>query len=77
MFLIDYNCTFLPFFISDSSEEAEALVDSLTIENTTLNEENLQGLSSTDFQTLTELSHELTLNNNETDEAEGIMQGKY
>lgn len=77
--LISYglDCSFLSLFILDSSEEAEALVDSLTIENTTLNEENLQGLSTTDFQTLTELSHELTLNNNETDETEGIIQQNH
>lgn len=62
------------FYILDSSEEAEALVDSLRIENTSLSEGNLQSLSTSDFQTLTELSHELTLNNNETDDAEGIVK---
>lgn len=60
------------FYVLDSSEETEALVDSLTIDSTSLNEGNLHGLSTTDIQTLTELSHELTLNNNETDETEGI-----
>lgn len=44
-------------------------MESLAIENTSLTEGNLSTLSSTDFQTLTELSQELTLNNEV--EAEG------
>lgn len=68
---MDMFWTFPSFFILDSSEETEALVDSLTIENASLNEGNLQSLTSTNFQTLTDLSNELTLNNNDSDEAEG------
>lgn len=70
---MDLTSRFPLLFILDSSEEAEALVDSLTIDSSSLNEGNLQGLSTTDFQTLTELSQELTLNNNDEDETEGII----
>lgn len=70
---MDLTSRFPLLLILDSSEESEALVDTLTIESSSLNDGNLQGLSHTDFQTLTELSEELTLNNNEEDEAEGIM----
>lgn len=70
---MDFLCSFPSLFILDSSEETEALVESLTIENASLSGGNLQALSSTDIQTLTDLSHELTLNNNETDDVEGII----
>lgn len=48
--------------ILGTGEEAETLVNSLSAENVPVSEGNLTSFSSTDFQTLTDLSQELTLN---------------
>ncbi|KAJ8910803.1 hypothetical protein NQ315_014511 [Exocentrus adspersus] len=65
----------MSFSEKESTEEAEALVNSLTMENASISEANLSGLTKTDFQTLTELSQELTLNAEmETEEHEVVME---
>lgn len=55
-------------------EDPDNLVNSLTIETSTLGEGNLSGLSTTDYQTLNALSHELTLG---SVEAEGNSNKIY
>jgi hypothetical protein len=56
------------FTFIGNSEDVEALVDTLTIDGSALNESNLSSLTSTDIQQLAELSHELHLSNEmETD----------
>jgi hypothetical protein len=65
----------MPFSEKGNSEDVEALVDTLTIDGSALNESNLSSLTSTDIQQLAELSHELHLSNEmETDEPEVIIE---
>nr|CAI5858746.1 unnamed protein product [Callosobruchus analis] len=58
-----------------SPEDSEALVDSLSMENASLSEENLAGLNTNEYHALNELSHELTLTNEEM-ETEVIVENQ-
>lgn len=62
--------TYFHLFIESSEEQTEALVETLNIEGATLTETNLSNLSSSDIQTLTELSQDLTLTNEMETEGE-------
>lgn len=53
----------MSLFLLGQPEEVEALVDTLTIEGTTLNDPQLSPLSNCDLQQLAELSQELHLSN--------------
>ncbi|KAG5894475.1 hypothetical protein JTB14_032503 [Gonioctena quinquepunctata] len=68
----------MSFSQKGSTGNAGALVDTLTVENASLNQGTISGLSSTDLQTLSELSQEITFATSEmeTEEQEIVLESQ-